>query len=464
MILKNSFISNNRIMINIILAVDKKFGIGKDNKLPWVISDELKLFKKKTIGQICVVGRKTFENLPELKDRQVIPVSRKTLLFDDVIKRCDELYVIGGANLYSYVLNKYKKNVKIHISFIKNEYDCDTYFDKYLLKDFYISSKDIYDEFDHCEMIYKKYGEYQYLNLLEDVLTNGEKRVGRNGTIISDFCKHLKFDLRDGFPLLTTKKMFLKGIIEELLFFLRGDTDTKILEEKVINIWKGNTNRQFLDDNGFNGRKEGLMGPMYGNIWRFYGAEYNECTGRPLPSYFDFLNIFAKTSYDDKESEYSIDQIKNVINEIKTNPTSRRILLTTYNPSQVEDGVLYPCHSIIIQFYVQDKYLDMFCYNRSSDLFLGLPFNIASSSLLLMIIAKLTDLTPRYFNLSLGDVHIYSNHVDQVKEQIKRIPYTSPRIILPDIENIKDIEILSHEDFGLFDYSCYPSIKAEMVA
>jgi dihydrofolate reductase/thymidylate synthase len=451
-------------MINIILAVDKKFGIGKDNKLPWVISDELKLFKKKTIGQICVVGRKTFENLPELKDRQVIPVSRKTLLFDDVIKRCDELYVIGGANLYSYVLNKYKKNVKIHISFIKNEYDCDTYFDKYLLKDFYISSKDIYDEFDHCEMIYKKYGEYQYLNLLEDVLTNGEKRVGRNGTIISDFCKHLKFDLRDGFPLLTTKKMFLKGIIEELLFFLRGDTDTKILEEKVINIWKGNTNRQFLDDNGFNGRKEGLMGPMYGNIWRFYGAEYNECTGRPLPSYFDFLNIFAKTSYDDKESEYSIDQIKNVINEIKTNPTSRRILLTTYNPSQVEDGVLYPCHSIIIQFYVQDKYLDMFCYNRSSDLFLGLPFNIASSSLLLMIIAKLTDLTPRYFNLSLGDVHIYSNHVDQVKEQIKRIPYTSPRIILPDIENIKDIEILSHEDFGLFDYSCYPSIKAEMVA
>ena len=184
MILKNSFISNNRIMINIILAVDKKFGIGKDNKLPWVISDELKLFKKKTIGQICVVGRKTFENLPELKDRQVIPVSRKTLLFDDVIKRCDELYVIGGANLYSYVLKKYKKNVKIHISFIKNEYDCDTYFDKYLLKDFYISSKDIYDEFDHCEMIYKKYGEYQYLNLLEDVLTNGEKRVGRNGTIM----------------------------------------------------------------------------------------------------------------------------------------------------------------------------------------------------------------------------------------------------------------------------------------
>jgi thymidylate synthase len=451
-------------MINIIVAVDKNFGIGKDNKLPWVISEELKLFKEKTIGQVCVVGRKTYETLPELKGRQVIPISRKNLLFDDVFEKYNDLYVIGGANLYTYVLQKYKKNVKIHISFIKNEYDCDTYFDNYLLKDFYISSKKVYDEFEHCEMIYKKYGEYQYLNLLEDVLTNGERRVGRNGTIISDFCKHLKFDLRDGFPLLTTKKMFLKGIIEELLFFLRGDTDTKLLEEKGINIWKGNTNRHFLDSNGFDVREEGLMGPMYGNIWRFYGAEYNEYTGRPIPKHnFDFLDIFGNTPTVDKKI-VSIDQIKNVINEIKTNPTSRRILLTTYNPAQVEYGVLYPCHSIIIQFYVQDGYLDMFCYNRSSDLFLGLPFNIASSSLLLMIIAKLTKLTPRYFNLSLGDVHIYSNHTDQVKEQIKRSPYTSPQIILPDIEIIEDIENLTHADFELFNYSFYPSIKAEMIA
>jgi len=453
-------------MINIIVAVDKNFGIGKDNKLPWAITDELKLFRKKTIGQICVVGRKTFESLPELKDRQVIQVSRKHLLFDDIFEKYnDNIFVIGGANLYSYVLRNHKKNVKIHISFIKNEYECDTYFDKYLLKDFYISSKEVYNDFDHCEMVYKKYGEYQYINLLEDVLTNGEKRVGRNGYIISDFCKHLKFDLRDGFPLLTTKKMFLKGIIEELLFFLRGDTDTKMLEDQGINIWKGNTNRQFLNDNGFNHRKEGLMGPMYGNIWRFYGAEYNEDTGRPSQPYnFDFLNIFAKTPYDDKEENNSIDQLKNVINLIKTDPSSRRILLTTYNPAQVENGVLYPCHSIVIQFYVQDKYLDMFCYNRSSDLFLGLPFNIASSSLLLMIIAKLTNLTPRYFNLSLGDVHIYSNHTEQVKEQIQRIPYISPYIILPDIEKMEDIEKLSYKDFELLDYSSYSSIKAEMIA
>jgi dihydrofolate reductase/thymidylate synthase len=453
-------------MINIIVAVDKNFGIGKNNNLPWYISEEMKIFKKKTYDQICVVGRKTFETLPVLKNRKVIQVSRKDLLFDEVVKEYNDFFVIGGADLYSYVLKNHKINSKIHISFIKNEYDCDTYFDKYLLKDFYILSKEYYNEFDHCEMIYKKYGEYQYLELLKDVLENGEKRVGRNGSIISDFSKHLKFDLREGFPLLTTKKMFLKGIIEELLFFLRGDTDTKILEKQGINIWKGNTNREFLDSNGFTERKEGLMGPMYGNIWRYYGAEYNEESGKPLPAYykFDFLDVFKKTEHDEEKIYKSIDQIKNVINLIKTDPSSRRILLTTYNPAQVDNGVLYPCHSIIIQFYVQDGYLDMFCYNRSSDLFLGLPFNIASSSLLLMIIAKLTNLTPRYFNLSLGDVHIYSNHVEQVKEQINRIPYISPRIILPDIMDINDIKNITYKDFELFEYSCYPSIKAEMIA
>ena len=156
--------------------------------------------------------------------------------------------------------------------------------------------------------------------------------------------------------------------------------------------------------------------------------------------------------------------IEKVIEEIKSDPTSRRIIMTDFNPLQVNQGVLYPCHSIIIQFYVQDGYLDMFCYNRSSDLFLGLPFNIASSSLLLMIIAKLTNLTPRYFNLSLGDVHIYSNHVEQVKEQIERIPYISPRIILPDIMEINDIKNITYKDFELLEYSCYPSIKAEMIA
>jgi len=340
------------------------------------------------------------------------------------------------------------------------------------LKDFYISKKDEQELFTRCEMVYQIYGEYQYLNLVKDILENGERRKTRNAETISDFCKHLKFDLRDGFPLLTTKKMFLKGIIEELLFFIRGDTNSKILEEKGINIWKGNTNREFLDANGFKDRKEGEMGPMYGSIWRNFNSLSNEKEKSNLQDsrHVDFhYKSFNKdnmsyTTDKIKSIEFNIDQLKFVINEIKTNPTSRRIIMTSFNPGQVNEGVLWPCHSITLQFYVQDGFLDMFCYNRSSDTFLGLPFNIASSSLFLVLIAKLTNLTPRYFNLSLGDTHIYETHIDAVNEQIKRIPYIFPKIQLPEFNTLEEVEKLNYKDFILIEYQSYQSIKAEMVA
>jgi thymidylate synthase len=296
-------------------------------------------------------------------------------------------------------------------------------------------------------MVYQKYGEYQYLNLVKDLINNGEKRSTRNAETISDFCKHLKFDLRKGFPLLTTKKMFTKGIIEELLFFIRGDTQTKILEDKGVNIWKGNTNREFLDANGFETREEGEMGPMYGSIWR----NFNDFSSK------------KKILKDDITSQ-TIDQLKFVIQEIKTNPTSRRILMTSFNPGKVKEGVLWPCHSITLQFYVQDDHLDMFCYNRSSDIGLGLPFNIASSSLLLIVIAKLTNLKPRYFNLSLGDSHIYSNHVYSLSVQIERVPYTFPEIVLPEFNTLEEVEKLTYKDFKIINYNSYETVKMDMIA
>lgn len=434
-------------MLNIIVAVDKKYGIGNDNKLPWKIPEEIKLFKEKTKNCVCIVGNKTYDSLPSslFEERIIVAVSNKLgISFEKVVKLYPEkdIFICGGSTLYSYVIEKYKEKVKIHISFIKNEYECDTIFNKDLLKDFYITSQKSYNDFDHCEMKYQKYGEYQYLDLINNVLQNGERRIGRNGEIISDFCKHLKFDLHDGFPLLTTKKMFLKGIIEELLFFIRGDTNTKILEEKGINIWKGNTSREFLDANNWIDRNEGEMGPMYGSIWRNFNGSNNDKI---------------------KSIDFGIDQIKNIIQEIKNNPTSRRLLLTTFNPGQVNYGVLYPCHSITIQFYIQDGFLDMFCYNRSSDLFLGLPFNIASSALFLMIIAQITNLIPRYFNLSLGDAHIYSSHTDGVLEQVIRKPYISPKIILPKFSTIEEVEKLIYEDFIIENYQPYPSIKMKMI-
>ena len=460
--------------------------------MPWYISSELKIFKEKTLDSIVIVGRKTLEFLPILKDRQIFCITRNEnnikfkneviLCFNHIedaieqsIKLNKKIFIIGGYQIYNYVFQnlKNKYNFKVHISFIKDSYECDTYFDLNNLKDFYISKKEEFELFTHYEMDYQKFGEQQYLNLVKDIIENGNRRVGRNGEIISDFCKHLKFDLRTGFPLLTTKKMFIKGNIEELLFFIRGDTNSKLLEEKGINIWKGNTSREFLDANGFTNRKEGEMGPMYGSQWRHFNSIYSwkDNQEEKLIDDDDLCQIthdirepYWDIDYNINLPDFDYDQLKFIIKEIKKNPTSRRILMTSFNPAQVDQGVLWPCHSITLQFYVQDKYLDMFCYNRSSDTGLGLPFNIASSSLLLLIIAKLTNLTARYFNLTLGDAHIYSNHIDPLIKQIKHQPYIFPNLILPEFKTLEDVEKLTYIDFKLENYNFYPSVKMDMIA
>ena len=472
-------------MLNIILSVDKNYGTLQN------IPEDLNIFKEKTNDSTLIVGRKTFESLDRmgnLENRIVFCLSRKMVIstantdcvvcfqsIEEAIQQAKKInkkiFIIGGNEIYNYVFKNYKEELTVHISFINNQLDHDSsYFDKNLLQDFYIINETNYELFSHYEMKYQKYGENQYLELIEDIIKNGEKRNGRNGEVISDFCKHLKFDLRDGFPLLTTKKMFLKGIVEELLFFIRGDTDSKILEEKGINIWKGNTSRDFLDSHGFKDRKEGEMGPMYGNIWRSFNGlskeKYDTKDSKHLEfSYKSYNNDNMSYTTGLIESiDFNIDQLKFVINEIKTNPTSRRILMTSFNPAQVKQGVLWPCHSITLQFYAHDDYLDMFCYNRSSDIGLGLPFNIASSSLFLMIISKLTNLTPRYFNLTLGDSHIYSNHVDKLKEQTQRIPFIFPNLILPDFKTLDDIHTLKYSDFKIENYKSHGIVKMDMVA
>ena len=479
-------------MFNIILAVDKNGGIGCNGILPWNITEELKIFKEKTLNNILIVGRKTLEKLPKLKDRTLYCLSSNTnvtsnneliYIFQDVndcikqsenlsVLRNKKIFIIGGNKIYNYFFKNHKKDLVVHISILKNSYTCDTFFDMENLKDFYISKKEEFELFTHYEMVYQKYGEYQYLNLVKDILENGERRKTRNAETISDFCKHLKFDLRVGFPLLTTKKMFLKGIIEELLFFIRGDTQSKILEEKGINIWKGNTNREFLDANGFKNRKEGEMGPMYGYQWRHFNSLSNEKEKSILKDsksvkfhYIAYNKDCNSYTTDTIESiNFDVDQLKFVINEIKTNPTSRRILMSSFNPAQVNQGVLWPCHSITLQFYVQDGFLDMFCYNRSNDNFHGTPFNIASTSLLLMIISQITNLIPRFVNISQGDSHIYGEHIDAIKEQILRIPYVFPKLILPDFKTLEEVEKLTFNDFKLENYQYYPTIKMPMIA
>jgi thymidylate synthase len=284
--------------------------------------------------------------------------------------------------------------------------------------------------------------ELTYLELLKEVLENGTERMDRTkvGTR-SVFGAQMKFDLSKGYPLITTKRIPWKMVIKELLWIVRGETDAKILQKQGVNIWDGNTSREFLDNRGLHDYPEGDAGPLYGFQFRHWGAKYINCTT-------DYTN-------------QGIDQIANVIDEIKTNPTSRRLLISAWNVEDLDKMSLNPCHTLC-QFYVDTKKGTLSCqlYQRSGDLFLGVPFNIASYSALVFMIAKICNLKPGTFIHTLGDAHIYNNHIEQVKEQIERNPFKFP--ILKIKGNQKKIEDFELEDFELDNYKHHKSIKAPM--
>ena len=256
----------------------------------------------------------------------------------------------------------------------------------------------------------------QYLDLCKRVLTEGTEKHDRTGTgTISVFGHQMRFDLADGFPLLTTKKLHLKSIIYELLWFLQGDTNVKYLQEHGVRIWN-----EWADENG-------ELGPVYGHQWRSW-PDYNGGT---------------------------IDQISNVVEQIKHNPDSRRMIVSAWNVAEVEKMALPPCHSLF-QFYVADGKLSLQLYQRSADIFLGVPFNIASYALLLQMMAQVTGLKAGTFVHTFGDAHIYLNHLEQVKLQLTREPRPLPQMhINPDV---KDIFSFKYEDFQLEGYNPHPHI------
>jgi thymidylate synthase len=284
--------------------------------------------------------------------------------------------------------------------------------------------------------------EKNYLNALKDILENGEKRITRNSTTLSKFSIKLDFDIRYSFPLLTTKKVYWKGVVYELLWFIKGDTNSKNLENNNVNIWKANSSRNFLDKNNLDDYEEGDCGPIYGFQWRYFGTEYKH--------FYD--NYCGK----------GVDQLQNCINLIKNDPYSRRIFMSAWNPTQLNDMCLPPCH-VSYQFYVSEKNeLSCTLYQRSGDMFLGIPFNIASVSLLTYIIANITDKKPGFISIIIGDAHIYENHIEQVKIQLKREPYELPTLkINKKYSNINDYKF---ENFELENYKYHNIIKAEMVA
>ncbi len=286
----------------------------------------------------------------------------------------------------------------------------------------------------------------QYLDMCKFVLENGEERSDRTGTgTISIFGYQTRYNLEEGFPLLTTKKVFFKGILYELLWFITGSTNIQPLVKNNVKIWNDWPYDKFKKSKEFNGETMeefiekiknddefasawGELGPVYGKQWR------------------DF---------------FGVDQLKNLIDQIKNNPFSRRHLLVAFNPAQVEDMALPPCHAFF-QFYVSadNKKLSLQLYQRSADVFLGVPFNIASYAALLMMVAQVCDLQPYEFVHTLGDVHIYKDHIEQIKLQLTREPRRLPTLKIN--PNIKNIEDFCYEDFEICDYNPHPAIKGKV--
>ena len=431
---------------NIIAARCKNGGIGFKNKLPWRIPEELQYFKQMTSfnenlkQNVVIMGRNTWESLGKkpLPNRHNLIVSKDYLpSFDCALREAEKfdskIWVIGGAKLYEEAV-EHPLLDKLYLTKINKNYECDTVFPSFNAK---LIDKSHIQEKDWQVEIYQKQknGEIQYLELLEELMKYGNTRQTRNSEVRSLFGRTLKFDLQNNtFPLLTTKKMFMKGITQELIMFLNGITNSKFLEYDNINIWKGNTSKEFLASRNLD-YEEGEMGPMYGYQWRKWNDHF--------------------------------DQLEDVLETISKDPTSRRLLFTTYNPTDVPKSVLAPCHGLISQLYIENGGISLQTYQRSADMFLGVPFNIASYGLLLHTFINVinTRYNKNYYAkdliINFGDCHVYRDHYPAVYEQLLRVPYKFPKIKFN--ENLNNLEDLLAQKFEIYDYKYHKLIRANMI-
>jgi len=289
----------------------------------------------------------------------------------------------------------------------------------------------------------RRHEEYQYLSLINNILNEGETVCGRNGNTIADFGAAMHFSLSDGvIPLLTTKKVAWKTCLKELLWFISGSTDNNKLKKNGVNIWNGNGSREFLDSRGLQNLVENDLGPVYGHQWRFFNAEYTDCN----------------TNYESK----GVDQLAYVINQLKNPETrsSRRILMSAWNPCQLDEMALPPCH-VLCQFNVIGNKLSCSLYQRSGDIGLGVPFNIASYCFLTHLLAHHCGLEAHEFVYYLGNVHIYDDHTDVLREQITREPFDFPNVVINcDVKS--KIEDYTEKDFNIVEYNHHKRIVMKM--
>uniref|UniRef100_A0A7S2S702 Bifunctional dihydrofolate reductase-thymidylate synthase n=1 Tax=Eucampia antarctica TaxID=49252 RepID=A0A7S2S702_9STRA len=501
----------------IVAAATTSRGIGIGGKLPWRLSDDMAHFKHVTctppnIGQTnaVIMGRKTWDSIPAkfrpLDNRTnviltrdpskvTLPESAEHILVVTSLEEATEklaalnslgdIFVIGGGEVYNKAIETglVKRVIYTEVLDVPDDSNFDTFFpnlssDDWDCKTFEKTEKTGVKKGDD-EVIYKdaKSGlqyklldfrrkvvdeqysaksqqaskedtqsnleEMQYLDMCRDIIQNGVQRGDRTGTgTLSKFGTQMRFSLRDGtLPLLTTKRVFWRGVAEELLWFVKGSTNSNELAAKDIHIWDGNGSREFLDSRGLNHRDAGDLGPVYGFQWRHFGAKY----------------VDMATDY----SGQGFDQLADCIDKIKNNPEDRRIIMSAWNPADLEEMALPPCH-MFCQFYVDTKKNELSCqmYQRSADMGLGVPFNIASYALLTHMIAQATGRKPGDFIHTIGDAHVYLNHVDALKEQLERSPRVFPKLkINPERKNVDEFLF---EDFEVDGYNPYKNIKMKM--
>ena len=467
-------------MFKIVVAYDSSRGIGNNNELPWDIPEDIRHFKELTLcvknenkKNVVIMGRNTYESIHQkyrpLKDRINIVLSRSMkpvenienlIILDSINKVLDYInknkkkietsYVIGGESIYKQLLDRHLIS-DIYATEIKRVCKCDTFFP---IVENYIEEHQVsyYStdyktncniSFNFIHYIYNNIEEKKYLQLMKNIIETGVEREDRTGTgTYSLFGQSLKYDIRDGkLPLLTTKLVPFRLIVEELLWFLKGNTDARDLQKKKVFIWNGNTTREFLDNRGLEHLPEGDIGAGYGHQLRHFNAKYETC----------------ETDYTNK----GFDQLSYVIDLLKNNPTSRRILFSYWNPTQLKDAALPPCH-LLYQFYVNPRTNELSCclYQRSSDYFLANNYNAVSAIVLVNMLCVICGYVPGEFTHFMGDTHIYKNHIEQCNKQIERVPNITPRIeVNKEINNIEDF---TYVDFKLINYFPQAQIKANM--
>lgn len=427
-----------------------------DGSLPWIVPEDLRMFRERTLGNTIIMGRATWDSFGarKLPGRQNIVISRAgaqgirgtpDLVISSIARLrahiqkfpSEQYFIIGGAELFDSVISFGIDRILISRIEEKipksNETNGVFFFNSAKFSLFGWSPREKFTLLSY-EPSVEEHFEFEYLNLVKKVLCCGQEQPDRTGTgTLSIFGHQMKFDMKESFPLLTTKKMSWKSVQEELFFFLAGKTNTRELEEKGVGIWRAHTSKEFLEARGLD-YKEGEMGPMYGAQWRNYGGA-------------------------------GIDQLMNIVNEIKKNPFSRRLVMSTLNINDVEKGVLWPCHGLVLQFFCRQSadgryHLSALMYQRSADIFLGLPFNIASYALLLHLVANYVEMIPETLTIQIGNAHIYKNHLEQARTQLSRAPLIAPKLEI--VRKVTDWSNLSQDYVNLVGYFHHPQIRGSV--